>query len=68
MYIQILKSCLSTLSLCRWIILRIRIIISQYGLAIFIYVAIDKLNRINDCSLKHLSLRKSGTQLRKVQK
>ena len=45
-----------------------RIVISQYGLTIFIYVAIDKLNIINDCSFKHLLLRKQDTQLRKVQK
>ena len=45
-----------------------RIVISQYGLTMFIYVAIDKLNIINDCSFKHLLLRKQDTQLRKVQK
>ena len=45
-----------------------RIMISQHGLTIFIDVAIDKLNRINNCSFKHLSLRKQDTQLRKVQK
>ena len=54
MYIQILKSH--------------RIVISQYGLTMFIYVAIDKLNIINGCSFKHLLLRKQDTQLRKVQK
>ena len=45
-----------------------RIVISQYGLTMFIYVAIDKLNIINGCSFKHLLLRKQDTQLRKVQK
>ena len=54
MYIQILKSH--------------RIVISQYGLTMFIYVAIDKLNIINGCSFKHLLLRKQDTQLRKAQR